>query len=230
LRRLRLEHLEVLSLRGRLTQLGNELRQRRGAGGRGSAGPEAALEEQEADSILFSASLTNRVTSGHTLVGGGWSKDGMRAYLLATPVIQQDEATSDSRQIIVQTQIVGAPESFWDQIGWDSYKSDTRRSTLAGVLTPDQLDSLLQAIKETADGGTSNASLSTNRDQEPFAWSWARPPDGVLMGIAGYARITPDGQAVDLELRPSALQPNIDGSLKPVTGPTTSQPGKPVAP
>ena len=230
LRRLRLEHLEVLSLRGRVTQLGNELRQRRGAGAQGIASPEAAREEQEADSILFSASLTNRVTSGHTLVAGGWSKDGMRAYVLATPVIQQDEATSDRRQIIVQIQIVGAPESFWDQIGWDSYKTDTRRSTLAGVLTPDQLDSLLQAIKETADAGTSNAFLSTNRDNEPFEWGWERPPDGVLMRTAGYARITPDGQAVDLELRPSAVRPNIDSSLKPVAGPTTSQPGKPVNP
>jgi RNA polymerase sigma factor (sigma-70 family) len=230
LRRLRLEHLEVLSLRGRVTQLGNELRQRRGAGAQGNASPDAALEEQEADSILLSASLTNRVTSGHTLVAGGWSKDGMRAYLLATPVIQQSEPTPDGRQIIFQSQIVGAPESFWDQIGWGSYKSDTRRSTLAGVLTPDQLDSLLQAIKETADAGTSNASLITNRDEMPLELGWQLRPEGPLMGISGYARITPDGQAVDLELRPLPAPPNIDSSLRPVAGPASSQPGKPAKP
>ena len=230
LRRLRLEHLEVLSLRGRVTQLANELRQRNSAGAQGSANPEPVAEEKEADSILFSASLTNRVASGHTLVAGGWSKDGMRIYLLATPVIQQGEATLDRRQLTVQSQVAMAPESFWDQIGWGSYKSDTRRSTLASVLTPEQIDSLLQALKETEDAGTTSTSLVTIADQEPFEVGWGQKAEGPLMGIAGYVRITPDGQAVDLELRPSPVPPNIDSSLRPVAGPASSQPGKPVAP
>ena len=230
LRRLRLEHLELLSLRGRVTQLANELRQRKGAGAQGSTSPGPAAEEKEADSILFSASLTNRVTSGHTLVTGGWSKDGMRAYLLATPVIQQGEATSRGQQVTVQARVAGAPESFWNQIGWGSYKSDTRRSALAAVLTPEQLDSLLQALKETEDAGTTNTSLVTNRDEEPFSLGWAQKEEGPLMGIEGYARITPDGQAVDLELRPSPVPPNIDSSLEPVAGPTSSQAGKEAKP
>ena len=124
-----------------------------------------------------------------------------------------------------------APESFWDQIGWGSYKSDTRRSTLASVLTPEQLDSLLQAIKETEDAGTTSTSLVTNCGPRTVrGWVLGRRRRRPLMGIAGYVRITPDGQAVDLELRPSPVPPNIDSSLRPVAGPASSQPGKPVAP
>ena len=74
LRRLRKEHLELLSLRGRFTQLANELRLRNAAGTQASGKPNPTLEEKEADSILFTAALTNRVASGNTLVVGGWSQ------------------------------------------------------------------------------------------------------------------------------------------------------------
>ena len=165
-RRLRKEHLELLSLRGRVTQLANELRQRNAAGTQANANPNPTSEGKGADSILFTAALTNRVPSGNTLVVGGWSSEGKRDYLLATPAIEQGDGTPGARQVTVKSQVVGAPESFWDEIGWSSYKSDRRRSTLAGVLTSDELDSLLQALKETKDAGMSNTSLARRHDGE----------------------------------------------------------------
>ncbi|MGO8928401.1 MAG: RNA polymerase sigma factor [Limisphaerales bacterium] len=229
LRRLRKEHLELLSLRGRFTQLANELRLRNAAGTQASGKPNPTLEEKEADSILFTAALTNRVASGNTLVVGGWSKEGMRAYFLFTPVIKEGDGTPGGRQVTVQSQGVGAPESFWDEIGWGSFKSDTRRSTLACMLTPEQLGSLIQALEEAKDAGISNISSPTGPDGKRMGFAWSRKEDnesqsGVLMNIDLYPRIAPDGQSVDLELLPNnePLTVPIHGSLRPTGAPTSS--------
>jgi hypothetical protein len=232
LRRLRKEHLELLSLRGRVTQLANELRQRNAPGTQANLNPDTTLGEKEADSILFTAALTNRVASGNTLMVGGWSQEGMRAYLLATPVIKQGDGTSGGRQITVQSQVVGAPESFWDEIGWGAFKSDTHRSALACLLTPEQLGSLIQALKETKDAGMPNPSPpSTCRDGERIQIAWAIREDnesqsGLLMRIDLYPRIAPDGLSVDLELLPSSVSSDnaIHRSLRQAAAPTSSSP------
>jgi hypothetical protein len=220
LQRLRKEHLELLSLRGRVTQLAKELRERKAGGPSADTNPNPASEPTEADSILFSASLTNRVGAGQTLVAGGWSKDGMRGYLLATPVIQQVDNMPDGRQISIKSQVVGAPESFWNQIGWGAAKSDTRRSTLASVLTPEQLDMLLKALKETKGAFLSNTALAKRRDGEYLGIGYNLADDqtiGMLMAIDVYPWIAGDGQSVDLEIRPSAVSTNtpIHPFLKP---------------
>ncbi len=230
LRRLRKEHLELLSLRGRFTQLANELRQRNAAGTQADGNPNPSLGEKEADSILFTAALTNRVASGNTLVVGGWPQKEMRVYLLATPMIKQGDGTPGGRQITVQSQLVGAPESFWDEIGWGAFKSDTRRSTLACILTPEQLGSLSQAINETKDAGMAGASPPvTGSDGERMQLSWGIPEvnesqSGLLMGIDLYPRISPDGLSVDLELLPSSESSAvpIHSSLKQTAAPTSS--------
>jgi hypothetical protein len=91
-------------------------------------------------------------------------------------LMKQGDGTPGGRQITVQAQLVGAPESSWDEIGWGAFKSDTHRSRLAGVLTPDQLDSLLQAVKEPKDAGMANPSPPrTCRDGERIQLSWAIP-------------------------------------------------------
>ena len=220
LQRLRKEHLELLSLRGRVTQLARELRERKAGGPPADTNPNPASEPTEADSILFSASLTNRVGTGQTLVAGGWSKDGMRGYLLATPVIQQVDNMPDGRQISIKSQVVGAPESFWNQIGWGAAKSDTRRSTLASVLTPEQLDMLLKALKETKGAFLSNTALAKRRDGEYLGIGYNLADDqtiGMLMAIDLYPWIAGDGQSVDLEIRPSVVSTNtpIHSFLKP---------------
>jgi hypothetical protein len=228
LRRLRKEHLELLSLRGRFTQLANELRLRNAAGTQASANPNPT---QEADSILFTAAVTNRVASGNTLVVGGWSKEGMRSYDLFTPVIKEGDGTPGGRQVTVQLQVVGAPESFWDEIGWGAYVSDTRRSTLACVLTSEQLGSLIQALKEAKDAHISNTSPATGPDGKRMGFAWTRSEDdesqsGVLMDIVLYPRIAPDGLSVDLELLPNNETSTvpIHGSLRQTGASTSSSP------
>jgi hypothetical protein len=231
LRRLRKEHLELLSLRGRFTQLANELRQRNAAGTQADGNPNPSLGGKEADSILFTAAVTNRVASGNTLVVGGWSKEGMRSYFLFTPVIKEGDGTPSGRQVTVQSQGVWAPESFWDEIGWGSYKSDTRRSTLACMLTPEQLGSLIQALKEAKDADISNTSPATGPDGKRMGFAWTRSEDdesqsGVLMNIGLYPRIAPDGLSVDLELLPNNESSSvpIHGSFRQAAAPTSSPP------
>ncbi len=204
---LRLEHLELLSLRGRVSQLAAELRQAKAAVSPGTGG-DPGSGEAPADSILFSAALTNRVPSGNTLVVGGWYQDGMRGYLLATPTVGQQEPTGSVRQVTLDSQVIAAPESFWDQIGWGAAKSETRRSTVAGVLTPAQLDLLLKALKGCDGSEISNSSRASGPDGERMGIGFAmkdEQSDGMLMGIDIYPRIVSDATAVDLGLLPSAL-------------------------
>jgi RNA polymerase sigma factor (sigma-70 family) len=209
--RLRKERLELMSLRGRVKQLADELRQLKAAGTRADAAPGSPSEPSNADTILFSASLTNRVGNEQTLVVGGWSMNGIRGYLLLTPSIRKSDGTSDGQPIAVQSQVVGAPENFWSQIGWAEAKSAARRSTVAGVLNSEQLETLLTALKGTEGSELSNTSLAKGGDGERvgigFSLSDERG-DGSLMGIDLYPRIGPDGQSVELEIRPSTVSTN----------------------
>ena len=231
---LRKEHLELMSLRGRVKQLADQLRQLKALGTQAEATSSSASEPNDADTILFSASLTNRVGLGQTLVVGGWSMNGvmngMRSYLLLTPAIRKSDETPDGDPLTVQSQVVGAPENFWNQIGWADAKSDARRSTLAGVLTPEQLDVLLSALKGTEGGELTNPSLANRGfDGGHIRVGWSTSDergDGQLMNMDLYPQIGADGQSVELEIRPSAVPTNIPifPPLKP-----TGQPVPPLA-
>ena len=156
--------------------------------------------------------------------------NGMRGYLLLTPAILGNDAVSDGRQLQIQSQVITAPEGFWSQIGWADATSDTRRSSVASVLTAEQLDTLLGALKgaegaqlwKTSQANCGNGELvglAASIDDEQGA--------GRLMGIECYPRVGADGQSVELELRPSAVTTNtpIHSSLKP-----TGQPAVPSGP
>jgi len=90
----RKERLELMSLRGRVRQLAEELGQLKASANEETSGSKS--KPTDADSILFSASLTNRVSSGQTLVVGGWSIEGVRGYLLLTPAIRRTDGISDA--------------------------------------------------------------------------------------------------------------------------------------
>jgi RNA polymerase sigma factor (sigma-70 family) len=230
LRRRRKEHLELLSLRGRVAQLAQELRQKTGAGAQAGAEPEAAPGTNGTDSILFTAALTNRVNRGHTLVVGGWSKDGSRAYLLATPVVRPSDAGSDQWQVAIQSQLLEGPESFWGQIGWGGSRSDARRSTLAGVLTPEQVELLRTALQDTQGSEISNPSLATSPNGELVRIGWSikdnEGPARAVGIIDVYPRIAPDGESVDMEVRPFPVSADtpIHSSMRPADTPVVPSP------
>ena len=213
-KRLRKEHLELLSLRGRVTQMATELRERKSAGTLGDSNPNPQPNEKTADSILLTATLaTNSVVSGNSLLVGGWSLLDRRGYLLITPAIVPDNPSSGERQITIQGQIIQAPESFWDDIGWGTYKSATRRSTLAGELTSEQVRLLLQALKETKDAVISRTPPETIPDGERRGYGFSRQEDdgsgGALMGVDFYPRISADGHSVSIEIIPTPVAANV---------------------
>jgi len=219
--RLRKEHLELLSLRGQVAQLAGELRGRKVTGVPFGASPSPESVAKAADSIILTAALaTNRIASGNTLVMGGWPLMGRRGYLLISPVIVPGDTVSGGRQIAIQSQVIQAPESFWDEIGWGSYKSETHRSTLAGELTPDQVGLLIQALNENQDAHISKTPLATIADGKRMGYGYSKQEDdgtgGALMGVDFYPRISADGRAVNLEIIPTPVTANtpIHPSLK----------------
>ena len=147
--------------------------------------------------------------------------NGMRSYLLLTPAIRKSDEIPHGDPLTVQSQVVGAPEDFWNQIGWADAKSDARRSTVAGVLTPEQLDMLLSALKGTEGGELTNPSVANRGfDGGHISIGWSTSDergDGQLMNIDLYPQIGADGQSVELEIRPAPASTNtpIYPSLKP---------------
>lgn len=217
-RRRRMEHLELLSLRGRATQLANELKQKTGAI---SADPRSdrTTEPQDADSILFSASLTNRVGSEQTLAVGGWSVRGMRRYLLITPAIPNDGAAVENRKFTLQAQIVTAPEDFWAQIGWEAAKSDTHLSALSSVLSSVEVTTLLAALKDTKGSEISSGAPVERTNGQFVGFGFSTEDDaesGALMGVDIHPWLVENGKFVDLEIRPSPVtaKTQVHPSLK----------------
>jgi RNA polymerase sigma factor (sigma-70 family) len=224
-RRLRMEHLELLSMRGRVAQLSRELRERaiREAPRQTAQSNEPGAE----DSILFSASTTNRVPLGSVVVVGGWRHGEVRGYLLLTPTIARGDTIPEDERLQVKSLVVAAPENFWFQIGWGDAKSDSRRSTLSGLLTSAQTDSLLQTLKETKGAEISNESVAKGGDGERLGIGFSTEDDhasGALMGVDVYPRISSDAQCVDLEVRPSVVPANahIHPSLSRAPDPNQS--------
>ena len=153
--------------------------------------------------------------------------NGMRGYLLLTPAIRENDGVSDGRPLQIQSQVITAPDGFWSQIGWADAKSDTRRSSVATVLTREQLDTLLGALKGAEGAQLWNTSQANCGNGEPVGLAASIDDEqgaGQLMGIECYPRIGADGQSVELEIRPSAVTTNapIHSSLKPA--------GQPVVP
>jgi hypothetical protein len=205
------EHLELLTLRGRIAQLSRELRALTNLEAAGQTARTGLSESFDNDSILFSALVTNRIPSGSALVVGGWQNQELRTYLVLKPVIASGDNVPEAERLVVTSLVAQAPNNFWSQIGWGDAKSDTRRSAVTGVLTSEQVDTLLQALKETAGATISNESVAKRREGEYLGISFSTVDDnesGMLMSIDVYPRTGSDGQSVDLELHPSSLATN----------------------
>jgi len=199
------QRLELLSLRGRVSLSSRIVP---GITASRAVNTNSNNDATNTDSILFSASLTNRVASGQTLVIGGWSKEGERGYLLLTPAVPQNASATGREQISMQSQMIRAPEAFWDEIGWGAAKSDLHRSTLASVLTTEQLEILLQALKGTKGAELSNISPASGKSGEKMGFGFSISDDhesGAVMGIDVYPYIAAEGGFVDLEIRPSPI-------------------------
>jgi RNA polymerase sigma factor (sigma-70 family) len=203
--RRRLEHLELLSLRGRVNQLANQLSQQEAAGGLQAVTNTDAFDTNQ-DTVLLSSSGTNQVASGDTLVLGGWKVKGERKYLLVMPVIAAaDGASAAGSPMIVHTQGVSAPDGFWDQIGWGNLKSSLHRSTVATILTADETASLLAALKATPGAEVNDAGGGPVSEGDILGEMWTVKDDfatGKILALNLDARIASGGQSVVIESQP----------------------------
>jgi type II secretory pathway component GspD/PulD (secretin) len=97
----------------------------------------------------FVAKAQANVGDGQTLVTGGWpTTPGKRALFLVTP---QVAAVSDGsqQQITFSTVVFEAAEEVLASLGMDSFKADSKESSLQGVLTAAESGVLLKALKAT---------------------------------------------------------------------------------
>jgi hypothetical protein len=104
------------------------------------------------------------------VVGGWTSPTGKRAFVIATPAVQNPDAAEHGVHLRYQT--VAAEESFWETVGWGTLKS-AGDTSVAGLLTAVQAEALLQALKQTKEAEVSNvlqASL-VEGDRATFGWT-----------------------------------------------------------
>jgi len=206
--RLRGNYRELLTLRGTVARLTKELRDLNTTPSQPEPETDEMIESSNLDSVLFTSASTNRVRSGSTLVAGGWSKDGMRGYMLITPTIHDVEDTDTEKPLAFRSRLVLAPEAFWEGIGWEAATSETRRSTLCGVLTPEETLTLYNLVKESGGGDISNESAATSQDGGYVGLGWSMPDEsgpGMLMMIDLRPWIVAGSDEVDIELTPSAV-------------------------
>ncbi len=200
--RLRKNEMELLRLRSRVTQLTRMLSGTNSQEMLPHLESDASLSQEELQPVMTYASLTNRVESGQTFVVGGWLVNGMRRYLLLTPKLVQGEASSGGKPLVVESQVVTASERLWLQIGWDDFKSEAPNSTLAGVLTSEQLQILLKFLRQNG-GGVASGEVMKRFDGEKIALGYSSSEADVMMGVDICPRIASDGHSVDLEILPN---------------------------
>lgn len=165
----------------------------------------AATEIQKEIKYPFlKAAVTNRVPYGQTLVVGGWaSPTGKRAFVIATPALQAPDGPRHGTHL--RYLAVAAEESFWERVGWGTLKSDSDNS-VAGLLTREQAEALLQALKQTKEAEVSNRLEASLVEGEKATFGWTTTDAGgstLLLAADILARPTPDREFVDLELRPA---------------------------
>ena len=201
------DNREMLRLRNRIAELGRELRQsttdvRKVAATNTNY---AATESEKQITFPFlKTAVSNRVPYGQTLVVGGWtSPTGKRAFVIATPT---PPTTSGSQQgVHLWYQAVQAEESFWESVGWGTLKSDGENS-VSGLLTPEQAEALLQALKQTKEAEVANLMHASivEGDKATFGWTTTDGDGSILLLAADIlARLIPDRHSIDLELRPA---------------------------
>jgi len=207
--RRRLEHLELLSLRGHVNQLAIQLRQQQG--GATPTATNTAASDTNQDTVLLSSSGTNQVASGNTLVLGGWEVKGRRTYLLVMPAIALADGDSTANSpLTVHSQGVSAPDSFWYQIGWQGLKSGLHRSSVATVLTADETAGLLAALKAAPGGEVMDMVGGPASEGEILSQTWAVKDDvamGKVLAENLVARIASDGQSVVIVSQPGQDAP-----------------------
>jgi hypothetical protein len=207
LARLKADQAELLRLRGQSTQMRGELKRlsaletQRAAAGTNAPATTAAPEPDA--NAPFTASFTQRVPLGQTMVTGGWSTGpGKRTLLLVTPTVTQ--AGGQAAQVMLHGVLVEMPEDAGAQVGMTAGTAG-RDSSLKGLLTDEQRQVAMKGLEAragveivsrptilTTDGMAARIEIgSTQADGQPAPGQHS---------IELTPRLTPDGASVDLTL------------------------------
>lgn len=162
LERLRRGQSELLRLRGEVGRLRQELQ---AATAQSNQPVQAAVEEGAVTNVLsgftpLQAGVRSRLTSGQTLVAGGWpGHPGERLLVLAVPRITGENGD----RVAVEFTAMEMPERILPVFGLDALRTESASSALSTVLPSDQaaalhrtLDEMFQELIKNEKDGTGN--------------------------------------------------------------------------
>jgi RNA polymerase sigma factor (sigma-70 family) len=147
---------ELLRLRGQVGRLHSDLQKEQAANRLMAANqnPTPARNDTPDDPTKpFTATFTNRVGSGQTLMTGGWSiTPGKRTFVLMTPTI--GAASADSPQASVTTDLVTieVPDAIFAQFNAQQFAVDGHESSVQHVLTAEQYADFSNMMTAPPDG------------------------------------------------------------------------------
>lgn len=145
LERLRNGQQELVRLRGQVAQLRRQLADAsvRPAAPVANPAPPPPVEAAPPPVETFSASLRVAVPWQQTLVTGGWLlPSGKRALMFVQPL-----EVEQADQVMLQARLIEVPDATLTQLGMDGMRANSRQSSVQGLLTVEETESVLKVLQ-----------------------------------------------------------------------------------
>lgn len=162
-------------------------------------------EEAAAPVETFRAVVHASLASKQTLVTGGWTlPSGTRGVVLLEPTILSD--ADQPGQVVIQAHFADLSDAVLSKLGLEALRSEGKESSAHAILTSEQAEAVMNALKEAAGTDVLSApKISTlNGRQAQVKVGNVRTINGVTFEVGPSVdvvpRISADGASVELSV------------------------------
>jgi hypothetical protein len=204
------EYFELMRLRGELGLLRSQVQQQASQAATNAA-QNATSDVAPGAGQPLTAGVSVRVSSGQTLVTGGWrTEPGKRAFVFVTPVV--DEKPDQPGRVVFRSEILEMTDDVLQQSGLSDFTTDARDSSLAGLYSADHARTFRQAM-QSLEGVRSDSQTLIAYEGGPARFRLGGPssvntPAGNTEAVIELVpQIAPGGEGVDLTVRAELPRP-----------------------
>jgi len=204
------ELLELMRLRGEVRLLRQQVQQQASQAATNAAQNSTSAFSQDARTPL-TAEISVRVSSGQTLVTGGWRTElGKRAFVFVTPVI--DKKSDQPGRVVFRAEILEMRDDVLQQSGLADFTTEARDSSFAGLYSADQARTFRQAM-QSLEGVRSDSQVLIAHEGGPARCRLGFPLSSNTRASNSEAvielvpQIAPGGEGMDLTVRAELPRP-----------------------
>lgn len=195
---------EVAQLRKRLTETSNRLvAAQAAAAARPAAAPETPAPA--ADQPAFAAVTQATLTSGQTLIVGGWpTEPGQRTIALVTP----KAPPGGNGMVLIESRFVSLPEAVLSGPGWEAFQNLADGEAASGLFEAGQARQFLAELKATEGVTVTSAPRVTTLNGREARVSTGAPGENRDM-VSFLPVLRPDGRTIDLTVSNALFRPSL---------------------